>query len=158
MDDWGGSSGRKRGKKPGAKKSPAKAPGKSVDTSVVASRTRVKEEFIHVLRGKPFVKYEGLLDLAHDMGLEGIDTALIECTEDRAIVHAVITMEGGKTFSGYGEAHVSEKRGEKGDAIQMQATIIRIAETRAKARALRDATNVGVTAWEEVDTELEGEE
>lgn len=143
---------RKRGKGR-AKSSPTPGP----DTSAVSKRTRVKPEFILARGAKVFVKYEGLLALAHDIGLSGIQTEVIDVTEERALIHAIVTMEKGQTFSGIGEAWSTEK-GQGRDGIDMGTTYVRMAETRAKARALRDATNVGITAWEEVDTELEGEE
>lgn len=104
-----------------------------------------------------FVKYEGLLALAHDIGLSGIRTEVIEVTEERALVRATVAMKNSTFFTGIGEAWSTEK-GQGRDGIDMKTTYVRMAETRAKARALRDATNVGITAWEEVDTELEGEE
>ncbi|MDP2728270.1 MAG: hypothetical protein Q8P59_12090, partial [Dehalococcoidia bacterium] len=57
---------------------------------------------------------------------------------------ATVEMENGRTFSGIGDAsphNVNE---------MMSNCLIRMAETRAKARALRDAVNMGVVALEEL--------
>ena len=62
------------------------------------------------------------------------------------IARAVVRTEDGK-FSGIGDA----SPGNVSRAIVPH--IIRMAETRAKARALRDAINVGVTALEELGEE-----
>jgi hypothetical protein len=102
-------------------------------------------------QGRTFVTYQGLLDLAHEMGLRSIETHLMqipnEATKGVAIVTAVVTMERDgviRTFTGIGDAAVSNV------APAMATCLIRFAETRAKARALRDAVNIGVAAFEEL--------
>jgi hypothetical protein len=107
----------------------------------------VKKEFIVERDGRSFVLYAGLLDLGHERGLRSITTTLVQVPGElngmTAIVHATVETEGG-TFTGLGDAS-------PGNVTRMMAPhLIRMAETRAKARALRDAVNVGVTALEEL--------
>jgi hypothetical protein len=59
-------------------------------------------------------------------------------------VKATAEMEDGRRFSGIGDAS-PENVGRN-----IAPHLIRMAETRAKARALRDAVNVGATALEEL--------
>jgi hypothetical protein len=98
--------------------------------------------------GRKYVLFAGLLDEAHQKGLRGIDTELIQVPEPEngnvAVVKAVVEMEDGRTFSGIGDASPENV----GRNIVPHLT--RMAETRSKARALRDAVNVGVTALEEL--------
>lgn len=107
----------------------------------------MKKEFIVNRQGKDFVLYAGLLDQAHREGLKRIATRLIQApTEENghlAICHAEVETEKG-IFSGIGDASPQNV----GRMIAMHS--VRMAETRAKARALRDAINVGVTAFEEL--------
>ncbi len=107
----------------------------------------MKPEFLVERNGKRFVLYAGLLDLAHERGLSGITTTLIQIPSDlngrMAIVHASVETKQG-TFSGLGDADATNV------SRMMVPHLIRMAETRAKARALRDAVNVGVTALEEL--------
>ena len=99
-------------------------------------------------QGKQYVLYQGLLDEAHARGLKGIDTDLVQVptpeNNNVAVVKATVEMEDGRTFSGIGDASPDNV----GRGIIPH--IIRMAETRAKARALRDAVNVGATALEEL--------
>ncbi len=111
----------------------------------------MKPEFFIERQGKRFVLYAGLLEEAHSRGLHKIETDLLQIptpeNNEVAIVGARVTMEMDgalRTFSGIGDAS-KENVGKN-----IQAHLIRMAETRAKARALRDAVNIGVSAYEEI--------
>lgn len=113
----------------------------------------MKKEFIVERQGKSFVLYAGLLDQAHAQGLKSISTTLLqvpsEANGNAAICKATVEMGDGKVFDGIGDAsprNVNE---------MMRTCLIRMAETRAKARALRDAVNVGVVALEELEEATE---
>jgi hypothetical protein len=107
----------------------------------------VKREFIVERQGRSFVLYAGLLDLAHSQGLRAIRTKLLQVPSEEngqmAIAAAEVETDRG-TFSGLGDA------GPANVSRAMLTCTIRLAETRAKARALRDAVNVGVAAFEEL--------
>lgn len=111
----------------------------------------MKREFIVERQGRSFVLYAGLLDLAHSQGLQSIRTELIQIpSEDNgraSICFATVTMkhDGIETqFTGIGDANPANV------PVAMQQCLIRMSETRAKARALRDAVNVGVASLEEM--------
>jgi hypothetical protein len=107
----------------------------------------IRPEFLVERQGKQLVLYSGLLDLAHRQGLKVIRTRLVQVpSEDNAqtaIVSAEVETDRG-TFSGIGDASPANV------SRALLTATIRLAETRAKARALRDATNVGVVALEEL--------
>jgi hypothetical protein len=114
----------------------------------------VREEYMIERQGKRFVLYAGLLEEAHSRGLRSIETDLLQVPEaangEVAIVRAVVRTEDGK-FTGIGDASPENVN------RTIAPHVIRMAETRAKARALRDAINVGVTAFEELGGEDGGE-
>ena len=96
------------------------------------------------------VVYAELLSRAHEEGLKSIQTQLLLTPSDEnghlAIVKAIVEVERGH-FEGLGDA-------DPGSVEDFLAPhLIRVAETRAKARALRDAVNVGVVSFEELDGE-----
>ncbi|MCW3052281.1 MAG: hypothetical protein JWN14_1451 [Chthonomonadales bacterium] len=114
----------------------------------------MRKEFIVERQGKTFVLYAGLLDLAHQSGLKSIRTELVQVPSEAnnriAIVTATVVLEKEgveRTFTGIGDAAPNNV------APMMLTCLMRMAETRAKARALRDSVNVGVTAFEELGEE-----
>jgi hypothetical protein len=102
----------------------------------------------HVVGEKQVVKYEGLLARAHEDGLRSIHTELLQVPTktngDTAIVRAVV-VTGRGTFEGIGDAAPGNVN------ARVTGHLLRVAETRAKARALRDAVNIGLVALEELD-------
>jgi len=107
----------------------------------------IPKEFIQNIQGKDFVKYEGLLNMFHENGGKEIRTKLVQSQLKKNtffIFKAVVTGTRG-TFEGYGDAC-------KGNVNPMIVKhMMRMAETRAKARALRDYNNIGMAAAEELD-------
>lgn len=99
------------------------------------------------LQGKEYILFGGLLYLAHKQGLKSIHTEIIEHNraEKFAIVKATVTGEKG-TFSSYGDADPATC-GKK-----IQDAYIRMADTRATARALRFYCGIGITALDELPT------
>src|ERR1043166_3207453 len=103
--------------------------------------------------GEPFaqketVAYAELLKLAHEEGLKSITTELLlqpsEENGRHCIVKATVETERGR-YEGLGDA-------DPGNVESfLLPHLIRVAETRAKARALRDAVNVGVVSPEGLD-------
>ena len=100
------------------------------------------------LQGQEFVTYEGLLNEAHLRGLKSIRTQIVQIplpeNQQTAIVTAEVEMDGGQIFTGVGDASPQNV------SSMIVKHLLRMAETRGKARALRDAVNVGMTAIEEL--------
>ena len=108
---------------------------------------QIRKEHVIVRQGKEFVLYTGLLDAAHRAGLMGISTSLVDAPSaengQTAICHAEARFAWG-VYSGIGDANA------KNTGVMIAPHIIRMAETRAKARALRDGLNVGMASVEEL--------
>ena len=109
---------------------------------------RLDERWITKIEGKEFVKYPGLLDLAHQHGLSSIEVDIIQMpTKDNgnfAVCRATVMSKIGETFIDVGDANPGNC------SSKVSKHLLRMASTRSIARALRSYTNVGMTALEEL--------
>lgn len=118
------------------------------DLSQFIRTLEIKNRNGQVIGTKEFVSYEGLLSKAHDDGLSSIATSLLQSPSEEnartAIVKAAVQTTKG-CFEAIGDASPDNV------PPRIAPHLIRMAETRAKARALRDAVNIGVISFEELD-------
>jgi hypothetical protein len=105
-------------------------------------------KFIVNLSGRDYCLYAGILGEAHERGLQAIETELIQIpgadNDYVAIVKATVRMKDGSVFVDYGDASP------RNTSSRIATALIRMASTRSKGRALRDAINVGQTMLEEL--------
>lgn len=99
-------------------------------------------------QGRKFVLYAGLLDAAHRAGLTYLASELVQAGTDANgltwICASTARFADGREFHELADASPSNV------SRSMLVNMPRLAATRAKARALRDAVNVGVAAVEEL--------
>lgn len=104
--------------------------------------------FIVDLQGRDYCLYAGILAEAHERGLQGIETQLVQIPNEEngntAIAKAVVRMKDGSVFEEFGDASPRNVN------ARIQTALIRMSLTRAKGRALRDAINHGATMAEEL--------
>lgn len=114
-----------------------------------------RDRFVKNLQGKDFILYGGLLDLAKKRGLKRIHTEIVQLpTKDNgnyAVVKAQIETEDG-IYEEVGDAAP--------DSVNRAIAphLLRMAATRAKARAMRDAVGVEMVALEELGEIVVGDE
>lgn len=110
----------------------------------------IKDASGRVIGSKDVVTYAGLLSKAHEEGLSRVATKLVQVPSESngrvAVAHAMVQTTKGR-FDGIGDACPDNV-----NAVIIPH-LIRMAETRAKARALRDAVNVGIVSFEELDSD-----
>lgn len=94
--------------------------------------------WVKEIHGKSFVLYEGLLAMAHEQGLVRLHAKFISVDEKLALAFAFAKFKDGRKFFECGDATPSNV------GAQVKAHFARIALTRAKARCLRDALNIGI--------------
>ena len=111
-------------------------------------KPKLDERFITTIENKDFVLYAGLLDLAHQRGILKIDVDPIQIptkeNDHMAICRATVFSKAGEVFSDVGDATPQNCH------PRVAKHLLRMASTRAIARALRSMTNVGMTALEEI--------
>lgn len=114
----------------------------------MSKKPELNKEFIIDLQGNKFVKYEGLLDMGHQIGIKDMRTEIIQFPDKEntfmAICQTKIITEDDRVFSDIGDASPSSVNS------SVTAHLVRMASTRAKARTLRDLTNIGMTTVEEL--------
>jgi hypothetical protein len=103
------------------------------------------KRYLVQLHGKPFVRYAGLLSLAHARGLQSLEAVFIGTpTETLALAQATAIFADGRRFVESADATPQNVQ------AGVRAHFPRMALVRAKARALRDALGVDVCAVEEL--------
>ncbi|HHY47130.1 MAG TPA: hypothetical protein GX506_07520 [Firmicutes bacterium] len=114
-----------------------------------------RERYVKTLQGRDYIVYGGLLDLARRAGLRRISTHVVQIPSAEngmyAVVEAEVEVENG-VFKEVGDA----SPGSVNRAIVPH--LLRMAATRAKARALRDAVGVDMVALEELGDALPEDE
>ena len=107
----------------------------------------IDPRFLVHLHGKPFIQYQGLLALAHARGLVSLKARLISVTPELALAEAEAVFRDGQEFSEASDA----TPGNVAPTVKLHYP--RVALTRAKARCLRTALNIGLIAVEELGGE-----
>ena len=115
----------------------------------VIEKNKILQQHLTEIKGAVFVKYTGLLELAHALGLQSIETENVILNEETGFVLFKATVKAlvGKDvmiFTGYGDASPKNVSG------MVRQHLIRVAETRAKARALRDLVGSKYVSAEEL--------
>jgi predicted nucleic acid-binding Zn finger protein len=103
---------------------------------------KLDDRFMTNIKGKDFVLYAGVLDLATQKGLLKLEVDLLQFPTkengNEAICRAVAESKTGEVFSDIGDANPANCHS------MIAKHLIRMASTRAKGRALRDMCNIGI--------------
>jgi len=109
---------------------------------------KLDDRFITNIKGKDFVLYAGVLDLATQKGLLKLEVELLQYPNkengNEAICRAVAESKTGEVFSDVGDANPNNCHS------MIVKHLIRMSSTRAKARCLRDMCNISIAAVEEL--------
>jgi hypothetical protein len=119
-------------------------PSEQSATATLPQEAALPAQYLQLIDGKPFVKYAGLLTMAHAQGLQQLEAWFTGVSDTLAVAQATATFRDGRRFSESGEA-TPENVGR-----QVRPHFARLALTRAKARCLRDALNIALCAVEEL--------
>ncbi len=113
------------------------------------AKPKLDERWLTTIEGREFVKYPGLLDLGHQKGIAQIEVEVIQLPTAEnghfAVCKATVVSKTGESFIDIGDANPSNC------SSKVSKHLLRMASTRAIARALRSFCNIGITALEEID-------
>ena len=130
---------------PGAAAPPEPSVLPEMEDGATLERATIPPQYIQLIHGKPFVRYAGLLAIAHERGLQELEATFITVTEALAVAQATAIFTDGRRFTESGDATPDNVH------FDVRPHFARLALTRAKARALRDALNIGMCAVEELE-------
>jgi hypothetical protein len=112
------------------------------------AQPKIDPRFIVQIDGQDFVKFAGLLNLSHQKKLTNLEVEILQYpnkeNEKTAICKAHAKTAFGESFIDVGDANPMNCNS------KVSKHLIRMASTRAKARALRDLTDIGLTCLEEL--------
>jgi hypothetical protein len=128
---------------PGERPALGHPPAPNVGAPLAEGR-EIPAQYLQLIDGKPFVKYAGLLAMAHAQGLQQLAARFRRVSETLAVAQATATFTDGRCFTESGDA-TPENVGP-----QVRPHFARLALTRAMARCVRDALNIGLCAVEEL--------
>ena len=106
-----------------------------------------RERFVRNLQGRDYILYGGVLQLAKERGLRRISTSIVQLPSKENSMYAVVEAEietSDGVFRELGDASPESV------ARSIQPHLLRMAATRAKARAMRDAVGIDMVALEEL--------
>jgi hypothetical protein len=107
-----------------------------------------RERFVKNLQGRDFILYGGLLELVKQRGLKRVTTSVVQIPSDAnkmyAVVEAEVELDSGEVYKEIGDASPRSVN------RTIEPHILRMASTRAKARAFRDAIGIDMVALEEL--------
>jgi len=112
----------------------------------------IPAEHCVLVHGVVYVRYIGLLALAHERGLVSLKATFLSVTPELALATAEATFADGRTFTEAGDATPQNV------TPQIRPHFPRMALTRAKSRVLRDSLNISQCSLEELGDEIHEKE
>jgi len=113
-------------------------------TAPAAVPPPVPPQHVVMIQGRPFVKFAGLLQMAHERGLVSLTAEWTYNDGELSLAQAIAVFQDGRRFEEAGDATPANTN--RKVAVHFR----RVALTRAKARALRDALGVELVAVDEL--------
>ena len=110
---------------------------------------KLNEKYVKEINGKKFVLYSGLFDLAYQKKIESLEVKEFFVDWEKKSAYCIVTakfVRDGETiiFEGFGSATPDNC------GTMTKEHFVEMAQTRAKARALRDALNIDMCSTEEL--------
>jgi len=127
------------------------------DEPTKKSPFKLNPEHIIDYKGKDFILYKGLLEAGQHKGIKSLDASEIlqypsDENKNTCIVKAVLISKDGERYSEIGDASFDIPHNVNN---MIKPHFIRMAATRAKARALRDFTGIAITSFEELGADTD---